>query len=191
MAKIKVFVGMLVILTASGILIAGCENGTNGGGGGGIDSALVAKWYLYPHKGGGSSNGNNDNEIDAPKTLVIQNMPSSVYDQLVANSSSIFICEVGTSAYDASTQGKSVASASVKDATVLSGGGVYTLTLSLFNHRTTTRWTGHGTFDILWPDASYFGGPRASSVNISSGTTTVAYSDFASQTYPPSPPPGL
>ncbi|MDR2303228.1 MAG: hypothetical protein LBE10_01385 [Treponema sp.] len=47
MAKIKVFVVMLVILTASGILIAGCENGTNNGGPS-LDTALVAKWYTYP-----------------------------------------------------------------------------------------------------------------------------------------------
>jgi hypothetical protein len=49
MAKIKRFVVMLVTLTAFGILIAGCDNPTGGGDDDeGLDSALVAKWYLYP-----------------------------------------------------------------------------------------------------------------------------------------------
>jgi hypothetical protein len=142
------------------------------------------------HKSAGSGSGNNDNGIDAPKTIVIQDMSSSIYEGLLDRSSGIFVCEVGTSIYDASTQGKYVARALMEDASgVISGGGARTVTLPLFNPGSTTRWTGHGTFDIVWPSGDYFTGYRASSVTISSEITTLKSSSFSVPGY--SPIPGL
>jgi hypothetical protein len=139
----------------------------------------------YLHK-----SGNTNGETDAPKTIVIKNMPSSIYSGLLARHPpvSVFVCAVGTSVYAASTQGQSVASASIAGATAVPGGGAYTVTLQLFKYGTTTRWTGHGTFDILWPDESYFDGYRASSVNISAKTTIVNFSSFSGG-FPPPPLP--
>jgi hypothetical protein len=169
------------------------SNPTIGGVTGGLFQSFVTAIQTAQQMGGllGGDGylhkiGSTNEEINAPKTIVIKNMPSSTYTDLSTRSVSVFVCAVGTSVYDASTQGQSVASASIADATVVPGGGAYTVTLQLFNYDTTTRWTGHGTFDILWPDASYFSGYRASSVTISAKTTIVNFSSFSSG-YPPLP----
>jgi hypothetical protein len=50
MKKGKFFVmGMLAVLLALGLVLAGCDNGTSPDDEGtSLDNALVAKWYIYP-----------------------------------------------------------------------------------------------------------------------------------------------
>ncbi|MDR0512302.1 MAG: hypothetical protein LBG93_04285, partial [Treponema sp.] len=43
MAK-KLWLGMLAMTLAFGMIVIGCDTGTGGGAGGGIDTALVGTW---------------------------------------------------------------------------------------------------------------------------------------------------
>jgi hypothetical protein len=67
---------------------------------------------------------------------------------------------------------------------IVAGSGPYTLTIPLYNINNNNRWTGSGTYDI-YVELNGSGGHyyKASSVNISSGTTTIPFSS-ATEVFP-------
>jgi len=70
---------------------------------------------------------------------------------------------------------------------VVTGSGPYTASIPLWNITSNTRWTGSGTYDVWivlfshpYSDANPYSGAyyKAGSVNFSSATTNVPFSNF-------------
>jgi len=129
----------------------------------------------------GCSDGSTSS--DGKKTLVVKNIPASVYAYGVSGGA-IGLFPVGTTTSQASSQIGLVAGAYLdnRDITV-AGSGPYTLTIPLYTGTGYDRWTGSGTFDI-YVQLSGGGGHyyKASSVEITSGTTIVSF-DSATEVY--------
>jgi hypothetical protein len=122
---------------------------------------------FYKRAGGGGGS----------KTLVIQNIPADVY-AYGASGGQIGVFPSGTTPRQAQALAGIVTGADLSNGDITAAGsGPYTLTVPLYNLSDGNRWTGSGTCDIF---VALNGGGghyyRAASVNISSGTTTIAFS---------------
>jgi hypothetical protein len=124
----------------------------------------------------GCDNGTTEN--NDPKTLIVQNIPANVfaYGQYGGQ---IGIFNDGTTPQQAISMTGIVAGADLSNGDIIvSGSGPYTLTLPLYNINDNNRWTGSGTFTVYvvlnGGGGHYY---RANSVSITSGTTTVPFSN--------------
>jgi len=137
---------------------------------------------------GTSDNGENND----PKTLVITGIPSDVFEawnEYYYNdghyNGSIGLFPTGTTQQQAGEWKTVVAGADLSNPDIIIRGsgssGPYTLTVPLYvsNISTNVIWDGSGTFDvylIFW-DSVYSRIHRGDSIKISSGTTTVPFSN--------------
>jgi len=117
----------------------------------------------------------NTGGIDDPKTLVVRNIPANVY--AYANYySQLGVYPTGTTTQQAISMTGLVAGAYLTNSDIsVAGSGPYTVTIPLYNVSGNTRWIGNGTYDIYVRLGSHY--YKANSVNISSGTTTISFSD--------------
>jgi hypothetical protein len=121
---------------------------------------------------------NGTTEDNDPKTLIVQNIPANVYAYGQAGGQ-IGIFTDGTTPQQAMSMTGIVAGADLSNGDItVSGSGPYTLTIPLYNITDNNRWTGSGTFTVY---VALNGGGghfyRANSVSITSGTTTVPFSN--------------
>jgi hypothetical protein len=150
-------------------------------------SSKVSAWDCYTHSeygrimfyvsripfDGEDSSGKND-----PKTLVITGISATVYGYAAGYGSGIGVFPTGTTPAHAYAQTGIVAVAELdKDdiGVVYDAASGYKITIPLYNISNNNRWVGNGTFDVyvaLSGTLFY----RASSVKISSGTTTIPFS---------------
>jgi hypothetical protein len=157
MAKKNLWLGMLVMVLVFGMSVVGCDptsnDSTNGGSG-------------------------------VQKTLIVQNIPANIY-AYGSYGGQIGIFSAGTTPQQAMTLTGIVAGADLSNLDIIVvGSGPYTLTIPLYNINDNSRWTGSGTFDIYvvlnGGGGHYY---KASSVNITSGTTTVPFNS-ATEVFP-------
>jgi uncharacterized repeat protein (TIGR02543 family) len=141
---------------------------------------LFARWNSV--SGGGNIEGNN-----AARTLIIQNMPESIYYNAYYYGGGVHICRAGTTLQQFWSMSNIIASANLRgnDITVTVTGNVdgrrnYTLHIPLYTVNSSIPWAGSGTFDIY---VFFQGGDgkthfvyRANSINISGNTTTMPFS---------------
>jgi hypothetical protein len=119
-----------------------------------------------------------DKENTDPKTLVISGIPATVYEY-ASLGGHIGIFTAGTTPEEALLQTGVVAGASLQNDDVThTDSAPYTLTIPLYLIDSEDRWTGNGTYDIYVRlyNGSVYHYYKASSVNFSSGTTTVSFS---------------
>jgi hypothetical protein len=126
----------------------------------------------YTDQGGGTGDGENSD----PKILVIQNIPANVYSY-AQSGGGIGLFPVGTTPAEAIIMQDYVPGADLFNSDIIvSGSGPYTMTFPLYSG-TNLRWTGSGTFDIYvmlnGNGGHYY---RATSVSITSETTTIPFS---------------
>jgi hypothetical protein len=116
----------------------------------------------------GSTNGGGE------KTLIIQNMPANVFTY-AQSGGLIGVFPVGTTPQQALLMSGLVAGADLSNPDIIvAGSDPYTITIPLYNINNNNRWTGSGTFAIYAQlGTRYY---RASSVNITYGTTTIPFS---------------
>jgi hypothetical protein len=152
----------------------GNDNGNNGSNG------------SNGNNGNNGSNGNNGNNGDL-KTLVIEGITGSVYSYGLSGGE-VGIFPSGTTLSQALNATGLVAGAylSNSDISVVDTGTTHTMTLPLYlPDNTVTRWSGSGTCDIY---IVLYGGNehyyKAGSVNIASGTTTIAFPNGIIEVYP-------
>jgi hypothetical protein len=137
-----------ILVMIFGMIVIGCDNGTTSGDGG----------------GGG-------------KVLVIQNIPNSILSADQYGEIGLF--NVGTTLTQAQSLTGFVAGAYVynDDVNVITSGSTSTVSIPLYNIDE-TRWSGSGTYDIYVQVNDYSGTIyKASSINFSTGTTTVPFSN--------------
>ena len=165
MKRAKEFLFTLVCFATLSLALASCNDATppNIGGGG--------------SSGGGGGDGGNG----VPKTLVVSNIPhSATLTHLGENYCSLGIFPVGTTSQQALGWIGIVAG---------SGPGSYitytdpfTYFVNLYPMNGNSPWTGSGIFDIYLlfelTNKSGSRGYRARSVNISTSTTTIPFSNF-------------
>jgi hypothetical protein len=143
---------MLVIVLAFGMTVIGCDNGSTGG-------------------------GNTD-----PKAIVVQNIPATVLvngQSPYSATSRLGVFSAGTTLQQAQTLTNIVAGAYLDNGDItVTGSGPYSLIIPLYKSDNSGRWTGSGTYDVYvvltGSGGHYY---KASSVNISSGTTTISFSN--------------
>jgi hypothetical protein len=111
------------------------------------------------------------------KTIIIQNIPANVF-AYGQRGGLIGVFPSGTTPEQAMGLTGVVAGAYLTNEDIIViGTGPYTMTIPLYNINNNNRWTGQGTYDIY---VNLYGGGghyyKATSVNISSGTTTIPFS---------------
>jgi hypothetical protein len=151
MVNKRFWLGMLVIVLAFGMTVIGCDNGSTGG-------------------------GNTD-----PKALVIQSVPASILvngQNSYSATSQLGVFSAGTTLQQALALTNIVAGAYLDNGDItVTGSGPYSLLIPLYKSDNSGRWTGSGTYDVYvvltGGGGHYY---KASSVNISSGTTTIPFS---------------
>jgi hypothetical protein len=153
MVNKKAWLGILVMVLVFGMTVVGCDDGSTNGG-------------------------------SAQKTLIVQNIPANVfaYGQY---GGLLGVFSTGTTSQQAMSMTNLVAGADLNNNDIIvAGNGPYTMTVPLYNINNDNRWTGSGTFDVYvvlnGGGGHYY---KASSVNITSGTTTVSFSS-ATEVYP-------
>jgi hypothetical protein len=111
-------------------------------------------------------------------TINISDIPENVYAYL-SNGGYVGIYPVGTTLQQALNQTDFVAGANIRnpDIYIISSGGLYTLTMPLYNISATAPWIGDGTYDVylLLSGGHYF---KASSVNISSMIAIISFGNI-------------
>jgi hypothetical protein len=154
MANKNYWLGILVMVLVFGMMVVGCDDG--------------------------STSGSSD-----PKTLVITNVPVNVYSY-ASSGGLLGVFTAGTTVTQALNETGLVAGAYMNNpdiSSVLSGGN-YRLSIPLYTPSGSTRWTGSGKYDVYvvlnGGGGHYY---KASSVNISSETTTISFGN-ATEVFP-------
>jgi hypothetical protein len=128
--------------------------------------------------GGGSGGDSGGGGNTAPKTLVIRNIPATVY-AYGQSGGKIGVFPAGTTPEQAMSMTGIIAGADLsnRDVSFVLSGSTYTLTIPLYNITNDSRWTGSRTsctvYVMLFGDGGHF--YKADSVSITSGTTTVSF----------------
>ena len=121
---------------------------------------------------------------DDPKTLVIRNIPESVFNPDYKDVGGLLgIYPVGTTPQQAMPVSDFLIAGAYLDNTgvIVDGSGPYTVTVPLydFSNFDPGGWTGSGTFDIYVEFVRGAGYYRFGSVNFSSATTSIPFSRAA------------
>ena len=145
MKNLAKLVGIIALVAVIGFSMTACDDGNGGGGGSNTD----------------------------PKTLRIT-MPATIFSQAYTGGFMVGVFPAGTTTQQAFNMTGLIAGCDdeTSGADYTQSGSNYIVTLPLYNINTNNRWTGSGTFDIyaVLGDSNYY---RASSVNISSATTSI------------------
>ena len=115
-----------------------------------------------------------------PKALIIQNIPAAILvngQSPYSATSQLGVFSTGTTLQQALTLTNIVAGAYLNNADItVTGSGPYSMIIPLYKSDNSGRWTGSGTYDVYvvltGGGGHYY---RASSVNFSSGNTTISF----------------
>ena len=125
-----------------------------------------------------SCDKDSPSEGGIPKTLVITDLPSLVYDY-ASSGGLLGVFKAGTTPEEAQSLIGVVAGADMEnDDIIFTGSGPYTLAIPLWIISGTAHWTGSGTYDVyvhLYGDEGHF--YRAVSVPFIAETTYISFDD--------------
>jgi hypothetical protein len=140
-----------------------------------------------------------DDEINAEKTLIIEDIPIRFLDNIDEEYpiyAQAGLVKIGTSLEDANNAHKPdedgqthpendfIATSKVFENDVTKGNSTYTLSIPLYNPDGNAKWTGNGVYDI-YVHIEGVDTYKASSINFSSANTTVLFNDLKEDVSPP------
>jgi hypothetical protein len=147
-----------------------------------------------------------DDEINAEKTLIIEDIPIEFLDNLDENEllyAKAFVVKVGTKKEDVKKPDSTIAQSHMPNIDIKvieKDTSTYTLSIPLYNLDGKTKWTGNGVYDIYVPiygsDEDAYGNVdaktyKASSIKFSTAKTTVSFKNLKDTSIDDLPPLGI
>jgi hypothetical protein len=156
MKNLAKLVGIIALVAVIGFSMTACDDGNGDDGGGNTD----------------------------PKTLLLS-MPETIFSQAHPGTFQIGVFPAGTTTQQAYAMTGLIAGCDDETPGMdyTKSGSKYIVTLPLYTINTNDRWTGSGIFDIyaVLGTSNYY---RASSVNISSATTSITVAALNAVQFP-------